>query len=192
MRNDGGKPRRMARMAAVVCAGFLLVSGAGCASAPAPVPTSAAPTAAPIFASDEEALAAATEAYGRYQEMADQVTGDGGIDPERMAPFVSEDYFPQEVHQYDDYRDAHAHSVGNTTFLVASAQRMDYQSESRTSISLYICDDVSGINVLDESGQSLVSESRVTITPFEVSFVMNGDGTLVVDSRDVWKRQNFC
>lgn len=187
-----GRRRRAGRMAAVVCACLLLVPLAGCAAEPKPAPTTSAPTAAPVFASDEEALAAATEAYANYQEMADEITGDGGSKPERIAPFVSEGYLNTEVHQYDGYRDAKAHSVGSTAFHVDSAQRLEYQDVQETAISLYVCDDVSDIEVLDENGASLVSESRVAVTPFEVGFILNGDGKLVVDSRDVWKRESFC
>jgi hypothetical protein len=180
------------RVVVVACVGFLLISSAGCAAERTPVQPSATPTAEPVFASDEEALAAATEAYANYQKMADTITGEGGVDPERIAPFVSETYYPVEVHQYDDYRAAHARSVGSTSFVVSSAQRMDYLSESKTSIALYICDDVSGIQVFDETGASLVSESRVEVTPFEVSFVLNADEVLVVDSREVWDQDSFC
>jgi hypothetical protein len=190
MRTDGVWRRR--RLLTAVGVGFLLIFGAGCAAEPIAVPTSAAPTPAPAFASDEEALAAATEAYARYQEMADEITGDGGNAPERIAPFVSETYLPVEVHQYDDYRVAQARSVGRTSFAVASAQQLDYGNADNTSIALYICDDVSGIDVLDKTGASLVTESRVEVTPFEVGFVLNRDGLLVVDSRDVWESESFC
>lgn len=179
-------------MLAVACACLLLLSVSGCAEAPTSAPTSSPPTPTPVFASDEEALAAATEAYANYQAMADEITGDGGDAPERIAKYVSEEYLPDEVHQYEGYKQANARSVGATAFVVHSAQRLDYLDASATSLSLYICDDVSGIEVLDETGASLVSESRMAITPFEVEFVLDGDGNLVIDSRDVWKQANFC
>ena len=192
MGNDSGRWHGAGRMAAVACAGLLLLALTGCASAPKPAPTSGSPTAAPVFASDEAALAAATEAYANYQEMADRITSDGGIDPERIAPYVSEAYLFDEVQQYEGYTDARARSVGRTTFVVKDAQRLDFANPNETFISLYVCDDVSGIDVLDEAGASLVSESRIAITPFVVGFVLNGDETLVVDSRDVWEKASFC
>ena len=180
-------------MAEVACAIVVaLVTLAGCATTPAPAPTTATPTTAPVFASDEEALAAATEAYARFQEMSDQIDNDGGGMPERIAPFVSESYYPLAVEQSDGFREARARSVGMTSFLVDSAQQLAYPSPEETSISLYVCDDVTEVDVIDEHGVSMVSDTRAAITPFEVGFVMNSEGTLVVDSRDVWKGTNFC
>jgi hypothetical protein len=184
-----GAPRA-GRTTAVACA--CLIAVAGCASTPAPQPTTNPPTAAPIFESDEEALAAATEAYANYQQMADLITADGGHNPERIAPFVSDEYLSTEVQQYAGYQDANAHSIGKTTFVVADAQRLDYMNRNDTSITLYICDDVSGIDVRNEADESLVTETRTEVTPFEVGFVLSEDDVLVVDSRDVWEQENFC
>ena len=48
---------------------------AGCAATPSPTaaPTPSADAADPIFASDEEALAAAVEAYERYRAVSQQI-----------------------------------------------------------------------------------------------------------------------
>jgi hypothetical protein len=180
------------RVAVVACVGFLLISSAGCAAERTPVQPSATPTAEPVFASDEEALAAATEAYANYQKMADQIDSESGGAPERIAPFVSERFLPLAVQQFDGFRETQARSIGSTTFVVETAQHMDYKDPAQTSVSLYICDDVSAVDVVDETGRSLVSEARVPITPFEVTFVLSTNGELVVDARDVWEGENFC
>jgi hypothetical protein len=179
-------------MMAVACTGVLLFSVTGCASAPKPAPTSSSPTAAPVFASDEEALAAATEAYANYQEMADAIDSEGGQAPERITPFVSERFLPEALHQSDGFRDSNARSVGSTTFVVDAPQHMSYSDPKNTVVSLYICDDVTAVDVVDESGNSLVSDTRVAVTPFAVSFVLSTSRKLVVDSRDVWEGDNFC
>ncbi len=49
------------------------------------------PTSTPIFASEEEALAAAEEAYAAYLEMSNLISSEGGVEPERIAPFVTAD-----------------------------------------------------------------------------------------------------
>jgi hypothetical protein len=180
-------------MSAVVCAAILLFSCAGCAEEPTPQPTTNSPTAAaPVFASDEEALAAATEAYANYQRMADQIDGEAGRGPERIAPYVSEDFLPTAIHQSDGFREANVHSIGATTFAIDGVQSLRYTTPEDTFVSLYICDDVSTVDVVDEDGESIVSESRVAITPFEVNFVPGPTGSLVVDSREVWGGDNFC
>ena len=58
-------PRRLG--AALAAVGALALVLTGCVGSPAPTPSPTPTEAAPIFASDEEALAAAIEAYERYR-----------------------------------------------------------------------------------------------------------------------------
>jgi len=192
MGTDAGRRRRTSRMVTLACAGVLLLPVTACAAEPSPAPTSAPPTAAPIFATDEDALAAAEEAYANYQAMSDQIDNEAGASPERIAPFVSESYYPSAVHQSDGFREMNARSVGSTSFTVAGPQQLSYPTADEMAISLYICDDVSAVDVLDENDVSLVPNTRVPVTPFSVGFVLNSEGDLVVDTRDVWKGTNFC
>ena len=179
-------------MVTAACVGGLLLGAVGCTAAPTPAPRSATPTVASIFASDEEALAAATEAYANYQEMSDQIESEGGVAPERIEPFVSSHFFPSALTQSEGFLEAGARSIGSTTFRVDAVQHMDYADPAAINISLYICDDVSGVDVVDEAGASLVSETRLSVTPFEVGFALTPDGTLVVDSRDLWTGSPYC
>ena len=64
----------------IVVLAFSIALGMGGCVAPTPDPTpstSAAPSASPLFNSDEEALAAATEAYAAYLAASNAV-GQGG------------------------------------------------------------------------------------------------------------------
>ena len=72
-----------------VAIGALLLSGCLPQQPTATPPPEA--TAAPIFASDEEALAAATAAYAAYLAMSDQILKDGGKDPDRNWISLSDD-----------------------------------------------------------------------------------------------------
>ena len=174
-----------------VCATVMLAlpALAACAPAPTPVPSqTAAATDAPVFASDEEALAAAKKAYAAYLKASDAITGDGGQDPERIATFVSDDLLNSELQGFAGYAAAGAHSVGSTTFKVLGVQSIE---SSGALISLYICEDVSGLDVVDAEGVTLVSPSRKPITPFEVGFEM-GDDSLILGYRGVWEGGSFC
>jgi len=196
MRNLWGGRRSAKWIAGVAGAVVLLVGTSGCAAEPAPAPTSSSsssPTpAGPVFASDEEALAAATEAYANYQAMADRIDSEGGREPERIAPYVSTTYLPTAIEDFTGFQEANARSIGVTKFRVHEAQQLDYSDPEETSISVYICDDVSEVDVVDENGVSLVSESRNPITPFEVGFVLDETRSLVIGSRAVWEGTNFC
>lgn len=177
-----------------VCALALLVASAlaGCATEPTPAPThTAAATDAPVFASDEEALAAATKAYAAYLKASDAISNDGGTDPERIAPFIAPSLLKSELEGFAGYRSAGAHSVGSTTFVVSSVQGIEASKDFGTSISLYICEDVSDLDVVDSKGVSLVSPSRTPLTPFEVTFEGSAD-SIVLGYREVWEGRNFC
>ena len=165
---------------------------AGCVSAPTPTPSTSAATDAPVFASDEEALAAATEAYAAYLKVSDQISNDGGEGPERIAPLVSDALLPLELEGFAEFQAADAHTVGSTSFEVFKMQSAEYESPELTSISLYICEDVTGVNVVDSTGISLVSPSRKPLTAFQVRLGMEADSSLVLGEREVWKGDSFC
>ncbi|TFB92808.1 hypothetical protein [Cryobacterium sp. HLT2-28] len=181
--------RRRSVMGAMALLGTLAL--AGCAP-PAPQAPSPTATDAPVFASDAEALAAATEAYAAYLALSDQISREGGADSNRMAALVSKDVLDEELSGFDQFRSAGAHSVGETTFSVAKLQSAEYTTSRRTIISLYICEDVSGVDVLDATGASLVSAERNPITPFEVRFEMSQRSSLVLAERSAWAGETFC
>ncbi len=82
-------PRRLG--AALAAVGALALVLTGCVGSPAPTQSPTPTEAAPIFASDEEALAAAVEAYEALsQQRRTKITDDGGAEPERIDPFVTD------------------------------------------------------------------------------------------------------
>ncbi|MGY4859940.1 hypothetical protein [Cryobacterium sp. AP23] len=194
MRNDGGKPRRMAPMAAVACVGFLMVSGAGCASAPAPTPRSAAPTAAPVFVSDEEALAAATEAYEQYVLVADQIVREGGVDPSRISRYVSDDLATSEIESFVSLQERNLHGVGESSYSNFSLQQVLQNPSGVKVVTAYVCSDLSKTDVVDEAGESVVAPDRQDRKPYEIGFDLSDAslGTLVVSSITVWDGDGIC
>src|SRR5690606_7687607 len=80
---------------------------------PTPPPT---PSSAPVFASDEEALAAAEEAYGKYLEESDQIIRDGGARPERLRPLVSDVIYRREVAGFEQLQERQLPGTGSTAF----------------------------------------------------------------------------
>ena len=72
------------RIGAHLGVGLLALVLAGCAPDVPAIQVPPTPTVTPLFASDEEALAAAEEAYAAYLAMSDEITSDGGERPERI------------------------------------------------------------------------------------------------------------
>ena len=181
-------------MAAAACVGGLLLGAVGCTAAPKSAPPSPTPTVAPIFASDEEALAAATEAYANYLRVSDEILMDGGENPERIQEFTSTELAKSEIEGYRDAQAQKFRSTGGSTFSNLTLQSVAVDSGNREMVTAYVCSDVSVVDVLNEDGVSVVSPDRPDRTPFEITFelVDSRDPRLVVASAEVWTGAGVC
>lgn len=183
----------------VLLALALTLTASGCATTPEPAPPTSATTptaaAAPVFASNEEALAAATAAYAAYEEMATLVAAEGGIEPERLTAVTSGEYEDAVLGDLKVARDAGLRAVGQATFDGVRLQRVDEKAANGVGVVvLYLCSDVSQVEVLDAQGVSQVDADRSPRTALEVGFDWEPGvvGMLTVGSRTVWKGGGIC
>jgi hypothetical protein len=168
----------------LVGAAVLLVGLAGCVgppSAPMPVPS---PSSTPVFASDEEALAAAEVAYGEYVAVASQIFADGGADADRLRATATGEQLEADLAGFEEVARLGQHSTGATAFDQFVLQQYTPDSPRETVV-VYVCDDVTGVDVLDQEGNSLVSPSRPDLTTYEVSFDLAEVGSALLVSRKV-------
>ena len=172
---------------AVVAATTVLISGC---TTPDPVDSSS-PTASsePVFASDEEALAAAEQAYADYLAMSDLIASEGGADAERMQTVASGEALATAVQDLLEFTEREVRSVGQTSFDITEVERIS--RESPPSIAFYVCDDVSAVDIVDGSGDSIVSPGRPDLSPFQVR-VERVNGLMVVSNRNYWEGENYC
>ena len=183
---------RMLRTAAALVTVLLL---AGCVPREPVITPEPDPASTPVFASDDEALAAATEAYARYLEVSDQILADGGASPDRLKTVSTLEWFEKQVPGFEDARDRGLRSVGSTTFDTVSLQQYDSKSVDGIGIvRIYLCIDVSAVDVVDASGNSVVSDTRPDRSAVEVSFDTSEEGAsiVLVASVDQWSGQDFC
>ena len=184
--------RLLAGCATALLATFAL---AGCVPTPTPTPSTSAATDAPVFASDEEALAAATEAYAGFLMMSDQILKDGGSNPERIREYASDELAMVEMKGYTDTQTKGLRSTGGSQFSNITIQAIDEtQGNKLAVVTVYLCSDVSAVDVIDASGTSVVSPNRPDRTPFEVTFdlVSTDPMRLLVASADVWGGPGVC
>jgi len=168
------------RIGAWVGVGLLVVALAGCAPEDPRVQPPPTPTVEPLFASDEEALAAAEEAYAAYLAMSDEITGDGGANPDRIVPFVTSDRLAEELDGFKVFSDNGLHTVGRTLFEPLGLQRTDL-----VEVVFYACWDASAIQLLDVHSQDATPSNRPDRLKMEV--VLEAiDGGLVLESADPW------
>jgi hypothetical protein len=179
---------RAASVVATVVLAALLLSGC-LPQQPTATPTPD-PTAAPIFATDEEALAAATAAYAAYVQLADQIFVEGGVNPERLSSVATGEFLDASVKGFEEVQAKGWVSTGGTTFRGASLQ--SYLEDSRTGVvTIYICEDISAVDVVDKSNVSVVSPDRPDSTTFQAIFDVDGAGSgLVLASREVWSNES--
>lgn len=185
-------PRTARRLAALLLAGATLVSLAACAPGePEPTPSPiAAQTDAPIFASDEEALAAAVAAYEAYLDAEQQITQSDDTDTELIRAVTTSEYADELIEQYDAIRQSSLRLEGRGQ--LDSARLAEHSSDgSATFVSVYACSDVSGVRVIDESGSD-VTPQRADRVPVLIEFEQKGDELLLVAGSDKWPGEDFC
>jgi hypothetical protein len=175
-------------MTAAVSVGVVAVLLAACTpDEPKTTPKPSHSKSAPLFASDEEALKAATDAYAAYLKMSDTIAHDGGKDPERIKEFASGDALKTSLKSAEQYRDAEAHSTGWTKLGESKLQ----VARSREVV-IYVCEDVSGVNVLDQTGKTLVSDSRPDRASFVATLSMTSVESGLVSRRETWDAGGAC
>lgn len=151
------------------------------------------PSATPIFASEEEALAAAEEAYAAYLAMSNLISSEGGVDPDRISAFAIGDLYESALEGFQTLRENQWRTLGDSVLTSAELQFADLEAtESDPIIAAYICVDVSGVDVLDSQGASVVSEDRPDLQAFEVFFSQSPEGALVPSSREPWEAAAVC
>ncbi|GAA3749442.1 hypothetical protein GCM10022239_25940 [Leifsonia bigeumensis] len=178
----------MLRTAAALAAVLLL---AGCIPGEPVITPEPDPDATPVFASDEEALAAATEAYAKYREVLDKIFIGGATDLSQLENVATGDQLQTESDAFAEVNERGLHSSGGTTFEVQELQQYDAgASDGKSIIIVYICENVSAVDVFDQSGASIVSSTRPDTSLYEVTFdwatKMND---LLVSHKELWSDQ---
>lgn len=151
-------------------------------------------TAAPIFASDEEALAAATEAYLKYAAVLDDILSDGGAESERLEKVATGHALAADRADIAEYASHKYAMVGRTQVDSVSLQSVAaHGTDDSVQVNLYVCEDVSDVDLVDGSGESIVRPDRVPRTPFQVVLSKSAaSAPMLVTQRDLWTGLNFC
>jgi len=166
----------------------------GCTGdAPLVLPSPESSTA-PVFASDEEALAAAEAAYGEYLRLLDEIFSDGGVGGDRLNAVAAAELVERQAVGFEEAMAAGETSFGTTTFDSMELQQYDSGAPGGDSIvTVYVCQDVSQVDVRDKQGNSVVADGRATRIPFEVAFDLSStQSKLIVGSTEIWTGADFC
>jgi hypothetical protein len=185
------------RLVTLSAAALLAAVTLAACTQPDPGPTqSPVPTAkhTPAFASDAEALKAATDAYAAYLKMSDTIAHDGGANPERIKPYVTKSWLPRELEGFAKLRSSGRHQTGWTNFSRVKLQGW-HETNKQAEIEIYTCSDSSPTEIVDAAGRTVTPADRKTSVPSVATFVG------IVTSRQIhleltgyepWTGQGFC
>ena len=195
------QPRhRLGHRVVLTATALILVVGtlSGCMATPIPddtaapvAETTATPTTAPpVFASNDEALAAAMAFYLSYQATANTIAQEGGVDPQRITTFVTPAMLPGEIASFERLSKTGVHLVGDLGFDSMTIQSANLREGS---LVVYMCLDVSATDVIDDTGMSTVPPDRVSRHPLEVALIQDSKANrLLLERSKIWTGANFC
>ncbi len=183
-----GKFGHISLTAATMLAASVLL--AGCVPAAPRSSEAPQPSARPMFASDEEALAAATKAYAAYVEVSDQIFMDGGADANRLNQVSVGRQLEANLVGFREASQKGFLSTGGTHFDNVSLQFYRPNSPGGEGvIALYLCEDLTRVDVFDAEGVSVVSDNRPDRAGYQATFdiaLSIPNQRLLLASRDPW------
>lgn len=184
---------RSTLVSAVLLATLLSAALAGCAESPRPLPSATrTPDAAPVFASDEEALAAAEKAYAAYLAVDNAVAQSGGKGDSAYSKVAVGDALQSALTNAKQFRDAGAHITGEASFSTKELQSAEYSSPDGVSVSFYICDDLSDVQLIGEAGESPSENEIHPHAPFLVHVIAVPGAGLRISNIDLWNGEDYC
>jgi hypothetical protein len=162
----------------------------GCAAPPPQAPSPAASVAAdvPAFASDEEALAVATDAYAAYLAMRDLILSEMGANALRIDAVATNQAKESFSRDAADFEERQIRIVGSTKFDSVVLQGLSDAGK----VTIYVCNDVSQTDLIGPDGVSMVAADRNARSPWEVVVEVRSMSKAFVEARTLWSGENFC
>ena len=159
------------------------------------LPTTLASISAPPFASEDDALIAATESVTSFYQMGATILAEGGIDGERLNDFATPPMVAIEMSGFNELRDKGLVYRGQP--VMTSVILQSYLPDALEGIGVvtaYVCQDGSSVTLEDANGSSLVSPLRTDLTEFQITFDLVDEGSprLLVSSKTPWGGGGVC
>lgn len=184
-------PRRPRTAAAGLLIFALAATLAGCSDTtriPDPTPEA---TADPLFASDEEALAAAVEVYERYLVAADDALNDPELPLDNLNAIASDALTENIVAIRSNLEEQGLSIVGYRT-IVNSIFQSSVTEQSSTDVSFYVCESVADTDILNADGMSMVEEDRLVLSEWMPTVSFDGSSEGEVVARELWQGGGIC
>lgn len=175
----------MPRLLRAAGAAVIVLALTGCVAPEPRVTPVPEPSVTPLFASDEEALAAAEAAYREYTAVEDAVARDGGTGAERLAPLVTPEWLEHETEAFDRFKETGMHQVGSTAVTGTTLQRWGPLDAETAEVVIYACVDFSATSFVDAVGATRESAGP-RATTIEVTFQASSSDHLLLSASEPW------
>jgi hypothetical protein len=156
---------------------------------------STSPPAEPVFANEDEALEAAQLVFEEYLKATDDIIAQGGESPDGVDQFVTSELAETEKTGFRDFKNRGWHSAGSSVLDGVGLQSYRPNAKDGAEVlRFYACVDVSGVDVIDLDGKSVVSTDRPDRSAFEVAFNidLSVPQRLRVSSSAPWEGPGLC
>jgi hypothetical protein len=149
---------------------------------------------APLFASDEEALAAATAAYQEYLAASGQVSSSADLDISPIVDLVTEAYLVNEAATLDQFESRGLRTAGDSILAGSALQQWFESGSGGVTVIIYACVDVSNVRLIDRDGVDVTPADRPAIAALEVQFISGvaGSEQLLLESSVPWTDTGVC
>ncbi|MBH0117698.1 hypothetical protein I6E52_12690 [Salinibacterium sp. NG253] len=165
---------------------LLLVLLSGCVPSDATTPPEPAATFVAPYATDEEALAAAEEAYAEYLAAINKALRTGDIDTSAFEAVATGTELSGAIDVYSQIAAEGKRSTADITFDQAVLQRYSRDGSPSEVITIYACENLSKAFLVDESGER-VREDDIPPRTMQLTFDLSPDNdSLLLSDRQVW------
>lgn len=161
-------------------------------------PEAAVPSAPPaaegeaLFASDEEALAAAEAAFAEYLAVFDEVFAQGGTDASRLEAVAAEDVLEADLTRAERFQSDDFTQTGTSTVLETSLQQHVSGPAGVAEVVTYSCLDAFSITVLNADGVDVGNPERAATATFSNTFTSTSEGDLLLVRSELWREDTEC
>lgn len=156
--------------AAVISASLALTGCTGSPDAAQELPATAAPSVTPTTASAQDsAVDAAEDAVQRYYVLTDQLLSDPTSSIDEAATASGGEELDELGSQLQEQRSRGERQAGS--IALSDVEPLAVELSSPTTVTLRVCVDVSGVDVVDAAGQSVVQPGRPARSQVDVTVV---------------------
>ena len=149
---------------------------------------------APLFASDEEALAAATAAYEEYLVASSKASSSPDSDRDALRALTTPLYFEELSQAIDGLHAMQQRTEGLTRLASSTLQQSFEEPGGIATVIMYVCIDVSPVRVVDFSGVDLTPSDREVLVSLEVEMLADRESPpqLRVARSESWAGGDQC